>query len=75
MQEIFFTVLIIWVIWKLFGAFSQSSAPRGQQNTTHHHHYHTPPKKEGEVRIEKKVSPESRIPPTEGEYVDYEEIK
>lgn len=75
MQEFFFTVLIIWVVVKLYGAFTRPTAPRGQQNTTHHHHYHTPPKAEGEVRIEKKVSPESKIPPTEGEYVDYEEIK
>ncbi|MDQ3109041.1 MAG: DUF4834 family protein [Bacteroidota bacterium] len=76
MQEIFFTVLAIWLVWKLFSSFTGSdSSSRKQQQTTHHHYYQTPPKQDGEVRIEKKVSPESKIPPTEGEYVDYEDIK
>jgi hypothetical protein len=76
MQEFFFTVLAIWVIWRLFSSFSGKgpSAPNYQQ-TTHHHYYAKKDKAEGEVRIDKKTSPESKIPPTEGEYVDYEEIK
>lgn len=76
MQEFFFTVLVIWVIWRLFSSFSgSSSSARTYQQNTHHHYYEKPPNPEGEVRIEKKASPESKIPPTEGEYVDYEDIK
>jgi hypothetical protein len=76
MQEFFFTVLVIWVIWRLFSSFSgNGSSARTYQQNTHHHYYEKPPKPEGEVRIEKKTSPESKIPPTEGEYVDYEDIK
>ncbi len=79
MQEFFFTVLIIWVIWKLYGAFagsgSRTTGTRTYQQNNHHHYYQKQPKQEGEVRIEKKASPESKIPPTEGEYVDYEDIK
>jgi hypothetical protein len=77
MQEFFFTILAIWLIWRLFSSFSGSGSSQRAQQQTHHHHHHykAPPKAEGEVRIEKKVSPESKIPPTEGEYVDYEDIK
>jgi hypothetical protein len=78
MQEFFFTVLAIWVIWRLFSSFtgsSPASSGRTYQQTTHHHYYQKQAPQEGEVRIDKKVSPESKIPPTEGEYVDYEEIK
>ena len=76
MQEFFFTVLAIWVIWRLFSSFSgKSSSARTYQQTTHHHYYEKQQKAEGEVHIDKKTSPESKIPPTEGEYVDYEEIK
>lgn len=74
MQEFFFTVLAIWVIWRLFSSFSGNGSARSYQQTTHHHYYQKP-SQEGEVRIEKKPSPESKIPPTEGEYVDYEDIK
>ena len=78
MQEFFFTILAIWVIWRLFGSFSnngpKNTSGNFQQNT-HHHYYNSQAKKEGEVKIEQKASAESKIPPTEGEYVDYEEIK
>ncbi|CAN5401048.1 hypothetical protein BH09BAC5_BH09BAC5_04840 [soil metagenome] len=76
MQEFFFTILGIWFIWRLFGAFSGGKKPSGNyQQNTHHHYYEKKQKQEGEVRIEEKVSASSKIPPTEGEYVDYEEIK
>ncbi len=76
MQEFFFTVLAIWVIWRLFGAFSGGRKPASNyQQNTHHHYYQKEEKKDGEVRIKGKSSPESKIPPTEGEYVDYEDIK
>lgn len=77
MQEFFFTVLTIWVIWKVFGMFSgsRSSGPTYQQ-TTHHHYYQQKEKEQdGKVRVEAKKPNKSRIPNDEGEYVDYEEVK
>jgi hypothetical protein len=75
MQEFFFTILAIWVIWRLFSSFSGSKPASRTYQQTNNNYYSEPKKQEGEVRIETKVSPESKIPPTEGEYVDYEEIK
>jgi hypothetical protein len=75
MQEFFFTIITIWAIWKIIGAFSNSSqkaSPQYQQ-TNHHHYYQK--KEQEKVRVEQKEKPEPRIPNSEGEYVDYEEIK
>jgi hypothetical protein len=80
MQEVFFTVLAIWVIWKLFSAFSGSSSA-GQQRASNHfyqtnHNHYQETKPEGEVVIEDKTSKSgTKRKPEEGEYVDYEEIK
>lgn len=75
MQEFFFTILAIWVIWRLFSSFSGSKSSSTNYNQTNNNFYSEPKKQEGEIRIEKKTSAESKIPPTEGEYVDYEDIK
>ncbi len=77
MQEFFFTIVAIWVIIRLFNAFSGSgrSSTTYQQTNTSNFYSHEQKRQEGEVRIENKKAPESKIPPTEGEYVDYEEVK
>ena len=77
MQEFFFTLLSVWVIWQLYRAFSsppRNTAPRYEQHT-HHHHYNDGKKKEGEVKVEMKQPNKARLPDDEGEYVDYEDIK
>jgi hypothetical protein len=77
MQEVFFTVLAIWVIWKLFSAFSGSGQSRSANNfyQTNHNHYQET-RKEGEVVIEdKSAKTGTKRKSDDGEYVDYEEIK
>ena len=76
MQEFFYTVLAIWVIWKLFSVFSSSSSRKEtsrQYYQTNHHHYHQ--KQEGDVTIQKYNPQEKRKPDSDTEYTDYEEIK
>ncbi|MCX6313077.1 MAG: hypothetical protein NT084_15770 [Bacteroidetes bacterium] len=75
MQEFFFTVLAIWFVWRLFSSFSGSKPASQNFRQTNNNYYSEPKKPEGEVRIETKATPESKIPPTEGEYVDYEDVK
>ena len=72
MQELFFTILTIWVLFKIFGA---SNSQRFTFNS--HKHYHPPQesKREGEISVEKKNTPPSRKRDDQGEYVDFEEIK
>ena len=71
MKFIFYTLLILWVLFKLFGktnvvnyTFNMNASPK------------EPAKKEGEVTI-KKVNKKNKETSEgdDGEYVDYEEIK
>lgn len=75
MQEFFFTIVSIWVIWKIFSSFSSSGRSSSSYQQTNHHHYYQQKKEEGQVRVETKKAPRTHFPADEGEYVDYEEVK
>jgi len=69
MQEIFFTILVIWLLFRIFGqvkahrvfTINKNPANDGRQ-------------KPGKVKMEnQQASPKNKEP--FGEYVDYEEIK
>ncbi len=75
MQEIFFTLLTIWFIWRLFGAFSGPKVSSQNYQQTNNNYYSKPTQEVGEVKIDTKAVPTAKIPPTEGEYVDFEELK
>jgi hypothetical protein len=77
MQEFFYTILAIWVISRLFSAFSGGRTSSGSSQTYQqtNNHFYSQKKTEGEIKIETKKTPETKIPPDEGEYVDYEEVK
>jgi hypothetical protein len=70
MEDVFYTILIVWIIWKVMSSInsiSSKDANRTAQKTA---------SKEGETTIDY-VPPKkkSRGGNDEGEYVDYEEIK
>ena len=70
-QEIFFTLLVIWIVFRIFR--STSNRKQSVFNfTTHHHHTEKP--KEGENKVKTEGVPK-RKDIKEGEYVDFEEIK
>ncbi|MCC7302172.1 MAG: hypothetical protein IT233_05975 [Bacteroidia bacterium] len=71
-SEIFFTVLVIWILFRIFRKDTSSSRPNTFTFHTHHH----PPRenKEGETRIHSS-EPKKTKDVREGEYIDYEEIK
>lgn len=72
MRDIFFTILVIWVLWKIFS--SRTVVQTFTFNTQNNH----PPKderKEGEVRIDHVPKQDKKRKDEDGEYVDYEEIK
>lgn len=78
MQEVFFTILSIWVIWKLFSAFSGSSSnqQRASNNFYQTNNHYQQSKPEGEVVIEDRTAKSgTKRKSDDGEYVDYEEIK
>lgn len=71
MRDIVWTVIIIWVVWKIYDAFKNVSKTKSRGFNDHQ----TQQRKEGEVKIDKNVEPKSHFNPNDGEYVDYEEVK
>ena len=68
MSDLFYTLLIIWVLWRIFGStvktnvqFRQNPQPKSG--------------KEGDVTITSVPKPDQQKRNEGGEYVDYEEIK
>lgn len=75
MQEFFFTILAIWVIWRIFSSFSGSKTTSQNYQQTNNNYNSKPKQEVGEVKIDTKAVPTAKIPPTEGEYVDFEDLK
>jgi hypothetical protein len=67
MADVFYTILIVWVLWRIFGGSAK----------THVIHHHTTDKKEGSVSINpsQASSSSSQSKTDKGEYVDFEEVK
>ncbi len=71
MRDIIWTIIGIWLLWRIIDAFrSYSSAAKKVQNDRSNHHHNTsqhhtqnPPPKKGELKSDA------------GEYVDYEDVK
>jgi hypothetical protein len=70
MADIFYTLLIIWVLWRIFGGATKTYVFH------QHRHQHDPPKKrEGDVSVTYKKEEKKNKSGDSGEYIDYEEIK
>jgi hypothetical protein len=68
MADIFYTILIAWVLWKIFGGVSSSRV--------HVFHHNAKPKKEGDAKITSDKNTRNKKSSDDvGEYVDYEEVK
>ena len=72
MRDIIWTIIIVWVVWKIYDAFKSVSKSKTQAQTFNGNQSY---RKEGEVRIDKNVDLKSHFNPNDGEYVDYEEVK
>ena len=68
MADLFYTILIIWVLWRIFGGSAKSTV-------YHRHSYDRPEKQEGDVTISSTPKTGGQHKDDKGEYVDYEEIK
>ncbi len=73
MRDIIWTVILVWLVWKIIDAFKGVSNMQAQRVNTQKQPYR---RKEGEVKIEStETSHKPHFKPEDGEYVDYEEIK
>ncbi len=85
MRDIIWTVILVWLVWRIYDAFkgvSKMQAQRvnnhqNQQGTKHHSYTNQQSRrKEGEVKLDSTQSAHKpHFKPGDGEYVDYEEIK
>jgi hypothetical protein len=73
MQDIFFTILVIWILFRVLNSNSWGS--RNVYYTQHNYQSKAGNKKEGDTVITNASNRRSTISPDEGEYVDFEEIK
>jgi len=71
-RDIVWTIILIWLVWKIYDAFKSMSKPK-----THTQGYNGNQsyQKEGEVKIDKNVNLKSHFNASDAEYVDYEEVK
>ena len=67
MKDIFFTILVVWIIFRVLGI--------GKTIYSNHRQGDEERKKEGEISIDAVSNKNQKKDTDEGEYVDYEEIK
>lgn len=79
MRDIIWTVIILWVVWKIYDAFklvskaTQKQSFNSQNNQSNQASAND--KKEGEVKVNKMSEKQkTHFKPGDGEYVDYEDI-
>lgn len=68
MRDVFYTILVVWIVWRIFNSISAYKAKQegnSQQST----------RKDGETTVDYIPPTKKKISDTEGEYVDYEEMK
>lgn len=74
MRDIIWTVIIVWIVWKIYDSFKAVSKPNtqrvntNQQQSRSQNHDKTTVNSFGENN-------KSHLDPNIGEYVDYEEVK
>jgi hypothetical protein len=69
MADIFYAILIFWVLYRIFGGFSVKKFVHPRNNPAQSR------KQEGDVTISSNKNNNKRTSGDEGEYVDYEEVK
>lgn len=72
MRDVFYTILVVWLIWRIFNSIS-SYKSRTTGTTTNYNS--SPGTKEGETKIDYVPPTKKTEGNTDGEYVDFEEIK
>lgn len=76
MRDIIWTVIVLWIIWKVYDAFKTMSKPKTQPQGFNNTQQSYNQRKEGEVKIENFAQKnKSHFKESDGEYVDYEELK
>ena len=71
MRDVFYTILVIWILWRVFNSISNYRTKQGPSVNNP-----SPNKRrEGETSVDYVPSTKKKISDDEGEYVDYEDLK
>ena len=74
MQKIFFTLLIIWVLFRIFGSRTVRHIFTVNVNKPNEEKKSYDKSSEGKVKVDY-IPPKNKGERKDGEYVDYEEVK
>ena len=74
MRDVIWTIIAVWVIYRIYQAIRNSRVYVYQKHE-HQHNYNT--QKEAEIKIDREPESHTKKPNSDkgGEYVDFEEIK
>jgi hypothetical protein len=72
MRDVFYTILVVWVVWRIVNTYSLFNAKRQENNENYFHQNNS---KEGKTTVKYTPPMAKKISDDEGEYVDFEEIK
>ncbi len=70
MRDVFFTIMVVWLVYKIYNSLKSAKTVVFQKHE--HHHYKN---EEGKVSVQQNGPAKNKTTANEGEYVDYEEIK
>ncbi len=73
MRDVFYTLLVVWIIWRVMDGISTYGSRKGK-NTTDASSANSG-RKTGQTTVDYIPPTKKRINDDEGEYVDYEEVK
>lgn len=68
MKDIFYTILVVWLVWRIINSVNSHRAKRANQQQT-------ASKREGETTVNFVPPKKKSLDDSDGEYVDYEDIK
>lgn len=71
MRDVFYTILVFWVLWRIFNGLNAMRSKQANQPTA----ANTSARQAGETTVNFVPSKKKTVGDGEGEYVDFEEIK
>ncbi len=69
MKDIFYTILVVWIIWRIVNSINSHRNKQASENKQQNS------RKEGETIVDFVPPEKKKMNDGEGEYVDYEEVK
>ena len=76
MRDVIWTIIILWVVWKIYDAFKLvAKTSQNQSGKSYKGENSSNKTKEGEVKVDKMgENQKTHFKPSDGEYIDYEDV-